>query len=103
MNRLRELRNKRRLTLREVAEKLNMSFSNVATIERGESQLREDTAKIFADFYNVSIDYLLGNTDNPTESNQIDVAFYDQHGIVTEEQKKEIENFIAFIKSRDKK
>ena len=103
MNRLRELRNKRRLTLREVAEKLNMSFSNVATIERGESQLREDTAKIFADFYNVSIDYLLGNTDTPNESNHIDVAFYDQHGIVTDEQKKEIENFIAFIKSRDKK
>jgi hypothetical protein len=45
----------------------------------------------------------MGTTDDMSPTNDIDVAFYDQHGIITEEQRKEIENFIAFIKSRDKK
>lgn len=62
-NRIRELRKERNMSLRDLAVELNMSFSNIATIERGESQLREDTTKLFADYFNVSSDYLLGLSD----------------------------------------
>lgn len=106
-NRLRQLRKEKGLTLREMANQINMSFSNIATLERGETQLREDTTKLFADFFNVSSDYLLGLTDKRIEdvaippNPDIEVAFYNQKGIVTEEQKKEVENFINFIKSKE--
>lgn len=111
-NRLRELRNEKRLTLRELAEKINMSFSNIATLERGDSQLREDTAKLFADFFNVSTDYLLGLSDERnTEISKspkdqlkgVQLAFYNQAEEITDEQAQEVLSFIEFIKNRDKK
>ena len=63
-NRIRELREERKITLRDLAILLHMSFSNIATLERGESQLREDTVKKFAEFFDVSSDYLLGITND---------------------------------------
>ncbi len=111
-NRLRELRNEKRLTLRELAEKVNMSFSNIATLERGDSQLREDTARLFADFFNVSIDYLLGNSDDrnpsstPSAKDQlkgVQLALFNQVGELTEEQAEDVLQFINFIKSKEEK
>lgn len=104
MNRLRELRKKTGLSLRELEDKVGISYSNIASIERGETQLKEDTAMVFAKFYNVSVDYILGVSDNiiPNDNN-VSVAFYNQHGIVSDEQKKEIEGFIEYIKHRDGK
>ena len=104
MNRIKELRKEKNLTLRELASDLNMSYSNIGYLERGKSMLREDTAKMFADYFKVSSDYLLGLTDERTPSststNDVTLAFYNQHGIVTDEQKKEVEAFIEFIKSK---
>lgn len=60
--RLKELRIEKRLTLRELADKLSMSYSNIAMIERGERNFSSDSLKSFCDFFNVSSDYLLGLT-----------------------------------------
>lgn len=60
--RLKELRIEKRLTLRELADKLSMSYSNIAMIERGERNFTSDSLKSFCDFFDVSSDYLLGLT-----------------------------------------
>lgn len=83
LNRLRELRKNKGLSLRDLATLVNMSYSNIASIERGEVLLKEDTAKIFASFFNVSLDYLLGNIDSP---NALKLTVYDSDGSVTEMQ-----------------
>lgn len=101
--RLREIRRSLRYTLRDVGDKVGISYSNLAAIERGEQNCNSTTLKILADYYNVSTDYLIGTTDDKNKSNSIDVAFYDQHGILTDSQKKEIESFIEYIKARDNK
>lgn len=62
-NRLRELRKEKGLTLRELADKLHLAFSNIAMIERGERNFTSDSLKLFCDFFNVSSDYLLGFSD----------------------------------------
>lgn len=62
-NRLRELRKEKQLSLRKLGEKLNISYSNIAMIERGERNFTADTVAIFANFFNVSSDYLLGLSD----------------------------------------
>ena len=109
MNKIRILRNEKKLTLRELASKVNMSYSNLGSIERGEVQLREDTAKIFAEFFNVSSDYLLGLSDerNPTSAKEqlsgVQLAFYNQAEELTEAQAKEVLNYIEFVKNRDSK
>ncbi len=111
-NRLRDLRKEKRLTLRDLAEKVNISYSNIAMIERGERNFTSDSLIIFSNFFNVSTDYLLGKTNDKNISlskeripsaRDIDNAFYNQHGIVTEEQKKEVESFLKYISSREEK
>lgn len=83
MNRLRELRNKHHLSLRELAERVNMSYSNIASIERGEVSLNENTTNLFCNFFNVSADYLLGNTDNPNPTKIVDIEVWEQDGTIT--------------------
>lgn len=57
-----------------------------------------------AKVFNVSVDYLVGlSSDNSPTSNDITTAFYNQHGIVSDAQKEEIESFIEFIKSKSGK
>ena len=63
--RLRDARKMRNKTLREVNNDTGIDFSNLAQIERGVHGCTSATLKILADYYNVTTDYLLGNTDNP--------------------------------------
>lgn len=69
--RLRNLRKNKKLTLRELGEKLNTSFSLLAMYERGERDPSVDKLELIADFFNVSTDYLLGRTNiiNSQDSN----------------------------------
>lgn len=111
MNRLRELRKQKGLSLRELAEKVNMSYSNIASIERGEVQLNENTTRIFTEFFNVSADYLLGNSDLPKD---ITIQVLDKDGSITEfqyelldltkgftaEDFQKVNSYIEFLKSK---
>lgn len=65
MNRLKELREKRKLSQVRVAMDLNMNQTSVSRYETGEREADYDTLIAFADYFGVSVDYLLGRTDNP--------------------------------------
>lgn len=58
--RIRELRKLHKLSLRELGGKLNISFSQLGKIERGDSLASSEQILLFADFFGVSTDYLLG-------------------------------------------
>lgn len=60
MYRLKELRLRRNLTIRALAEKVGVSHTQITHIENGKRNLTTKNAKIFADFFGVSVDYLLG-------------------------------------------
>lgn len=64
MKRLRELREKRGLTLAQVAEALDLRTQYVSNYELGKRSPDFDTLSKFADFYHVSVDYLLGRGQN---------------------------------------
>ena len=61
---IKELRKEAKLTQKQIAEKLDMPQSLYSNLERGIKQANQKRLKQFSDFYNVSTDYLLGNTDN---------------------------------------
>ena len=48
------------LTQKELAEALNMNRSVLNRIENGIRPVRDDELAVFADYFNVSADYLLG-------------------------------------------
>jgi transcriptional regulator with XRE-family HTH domain len=104
MNNLKLLRVEKHLTMRELADKVGICYTTISSLENEKRPFNLDHLTRLSKFFDCSFDYLLGKTNNRNENvTNVDIAFYDQHGIVSEEQKKEIENFIAFIKSRDNK
>ena len=66
MRRLRELREKRGLTLEQVADALGLRNQYVSNYELGKRRPDFETLSKFADFYHVSVDYLL-ERDSPGE------------------------------------
>lgn len=63
--RIRDLREDRDLKQREVAEYLVCDQSLYSKYERGERELPLRLAIQLAEFYGVSVDYLVGLTDTP--------------------------------------
>lgn len=99
--RLKKLRIEAGLTQKELAKIIQTSQQNIGFYEKGERQPKNDTLTKLADFFNVSIDYLLGKTDK--KDNDLKKAEFLFRSAVedlelTEEQqeifKQEINNFI---------
>ena len=63
--RLKELRKKRGISQLKLAMDLNMNQNSISRYETGEREAEYATLIRFADYFNVSIDYLLERTDVP--------------------------------------
>lgn len=63
--RLRELRKARRITQVRLAMELNMSQNTVSRYESGEREPGIAELIKIADYFDVSVDYMLGRTENP--------------------------------------
>lgn len=62
---IRDLREDHDLKQREVAEILNCSQRVYSNYELGQRDIPTDVLIKLAEFYKVSVDYLLGQTSNP--------------------------------------
>jgi repressor protein len=67
LDRIRSLANERKVTLAELER--NLDFSNGSLRKWGTSTPSGDKIEKVADYFNVSVDYLLGRTQNPYTSN----------------------------------
>lgn len=109
--RLRELRKEKRKTLRQVNDDTGIDYSNLAQIERGVHGCNADTLNILANYYNVSMDYLLGKTDNPKATiiqvadsdgsiTSIEYEIMDKIKGFTNEDMQKVLEYVDFIKSK---
>ena len=64
-NRIRDLREDRDMNQTQVAKILEMSQTGYSKYETGENDIPTLVLIKLARFYDTSIDYLLGETDNP--------------------------------------
>ncbi|MBQ3074542.1 MAG: helix-turn-helix transcriptional regulator [Clostridia bacterium] len=64
--RLKELRKSRKISQQKLAMDLNLNQNSISRYETGEREADYTTLICLADYFNVSIDYLLERTDNPT-------------------------------------
>ena len=62
--RLKELRKERKISQLKLALDLDMNQNTISRYENMERQADYATLIRFADYFNVSLDYLLGRTDN---------------------------------------
>lgn len=61
--RIRGLRKEKGLTLRELAEELDIPFTTLGNYEREDRQPTFETFESLAEYFNVTIDYLSGRTE----------------------------------------
>lgn len=77
-NRLRELRKQKELTQTDLGKLLNLSKQTISVYENGGADPNPETLNKLADFFGVSVDYLLGRTDDPrTPEQKIETAISD--------------------------
>ena len=60
-NRFKELRNERNLTLRELAEFIDINYSTIACYETDKREPNIETLKKLTSFFEVSLDYICGD------------------------------------------
>ncbi|MGA4765111.1 helix-turn-helix domain-containing protein [Streptococcus infantarius] len=92
MNKLKELRKKKGLSQQALANELGVHYRTLQNWENGESQIKPDKAQQLADFFNVSVAYMLGYTENSViyDDEQI---FENDGNILTTSKKRFEENY----------
>lgn len=65
MMRLRELRRSRGISQLKLAMDLGLNQNSISRYESGAREADYKTLVLFADYFNVSLDYLLERTDDP--------------------------------------
>jgi len=64
MNRIPELRKERGISMKQAAEQLGMPYTTYVNYEKGVRQPNSETLIDLATFYNTSIDYMLGKSND---------------------------------------
>jgi transcriptional regulator with XRE-family HTH domain len=118
--RLRQLRENKQLSQLDLSKLLNIANSTLSLYEADKRFPEPEILKRIADFFGVSIDYLLGhNPDTPTPADKeptlddeimaimrdlgpdITLQFYDLKGM-TDEEKENLKIFLQGLKARRK-
>ncbi|SHD76244.1 helix-turn-helix domain-containing protein [Schnuerera ultunensis] len=63
--RIRLLRKQRNIKQSELGEMVGLTYTAISDIERGRRTTTIEKLVALADYFEVSIDYLVGRTDNP--------------------------------------
>ena len=104
--RLRNLRQESGLSGEELGKRVGLSKSGISQLESGIVGPRESTLASLANYFNVSVDYLMGRTDirNPDRITEDDfvVAFSGLSGELTDEQKKQMLDIANALATQNK-
>jgi transcriptional regulator with XRE-family HTH domain len=65
-NRIRQLRKERNMKIKELGDELGIPVNTLGNYERGDREPNIETYVLLADYFNVSIDYLIGRTEKRT-------------------------------------
>ena len=83
LEKIKELALKRGISLQKVAEDLGYSINYLYTLK--EKTPKSDRLQEIADYFNVSTDYLLGRTDNPSIASDKEQFFFEGKEVDVEE------------------
>lgn len=109
MNRLRELRLEKGLLQSDIAKIINKSERTVGFYETGDRDMGTETLAILSNFFEVTIDYLLGKSDerNPKEIDPLGLAKIGfnmrDYNPPSETQKQQIKGLLEVIMKDNKK
>lgn len=79
-NRLKELRTERNLNMRQTAQQLGIPYTTYVGYEKNEREPNSEVLICLADFFNCSVDYLIGRSDT-----RIDEALLDKVSVIDDD------------------
>lgn len=104
MNRIKFLREEKNIYQKDLAKLLNVSIPAINYYENEKRAMDTETASILANYFNVSIDYLLGKSDIRNyddiniEKELLNIGLNkNDYNPPTKEQKEKIEEFAKFV------
>jgi len=100
-NKLKELRVRRKLSGTKIADVLDVSSVYYYDLEKGAKRLNEDILNKLADFYDVTIDYILGRAEK--DQTIIESTLADNIEQLSEESRTDVEEYIELLKLRETK
>ncbi len=100
--RLRLLREERKMAQKEIASLLGITYSAIGKYESDSNKPSSNTIDRLADFFQVSTDYLLGRTDIRIPVDKIMAEHNEMIADLPEEARKEILDFVNFIRQKYK-
>lgn len=89
-DRLKSLRMMNNLSQTDFGKILNKSANNISQYETGKREPDLETLKIISDYFKVSLDYLLGKTNDPTPIRDVYQDLHDEH-----DYNKELDAFLS--------
>lgn len=85
MNRIRSLRAEKNISMREAAQQLGLPYTTYVNYERGTREPNSETLIALANFYNTSIDYMLGRSNSRNTS-----SFFSEDSTFDDPQKERV-------------
>ena len=113
MNNIRSLREGKGITMREAARQLGMPYTTYVNYEKGLREMNSEVLIQMAQFFDVTIDYLIGNSVNEKTpatdgersehitDDDIKFALFGGSGKVTDEMYNEVKQFAEFVRKRE--
>lgn len=105
-DRLKTLRLEKGISQTDLAKQFNIARSTLSQYESNQRTPSDEIKVKLSEYFNVSIDYLLGKTDirNHLKDSEITTALHSdtEYDDLPDEAKKEINNFIDYIKQKYK-
>lgn len=109
MFRLKELREQKKLTQSQVGDYIGARKSAISLWESGKRQPDKDTLIRLATFFDVSVDYLLGRDEAPTQSQETKTTPAERRAeakklleSMTDEQYQAALQYLKFLKKQEK-
>lgn len=106
--RIRELRKKCGITMKELGEIIGVAESTVSQYETGKRQPDYETLLKLGEYFGVTVDFLLGAEKAPTPEGErtvsdedIKFALFGGDGEITDAMFEEVRRFAEFVKSRE--
>lgn len=103
MNRIKSLRKAKKITQKQLGDVLGVAESTISMYESGNRQPDVDTMRKIADYFNVTIDYLIGGENiSSSDKDELDEKIIKIFGSLSEADQAQILDYARYLLMREK-
>lgn len=103
MNQIKSLRKAKKITQKQLGDVLGVAESTISMYESGNRQPDVDTMRKIADYFNVTIDYLIGGENiSSSDKDELDEKIIKIFGSLSEADQAQILDYARYLLMREK-